>query len=324
MKAVVVTAYGEPDVLQTRDLPQPELGPGEVLIRPSHISVNFADLKARRGSHHIKRELPFVPGLDVAGEIIDIGPNVKHLSRGMLVAAATDGGAYAEVVRAREILTFPLPDGADAEPAAGIVTMMTAYNTLVKLGGLQRGETVLVHASAGGVGSLQLQLARLYGAKTVIGVVGRVEKRTVAESFGAHTVIDASSEDVAERVRAETGGRGADVILDSVSGPMFDVNLRILAPFGRIVAFGEASGDAGMVTTDALHATNRTVIGYSSGHYRKHRPEGVREATEIMLRHLARNEIRVAVTATFSLEQAAEAHRQIESRVTTGKLVLKP
>ncbi|MCA1791183.1 MAG: alcohol dehydrogenase catalytic domain-containing protein, partial [Thioalkalivibrio sp.] len=173
MRAVRVEALGGPEVLRPAERPLPEIGPGDVLIRAAYAGVNFADVKARRGGHHISRPVPYLPGLDVSGTVVAVGEGVEGLRVGQRVAAATDGGAYAEYVKARAVLTYALPDpDVDLREVAGIVAMMTAYNVLMNKAVLQAGETVLVHAAAGGVGTLLLQLARHAGAGRVLAVVG--------------------------------------------------------------------------------------------------------------------------------------------------------
>jgi NADPH2:quinone reductase len=322
MRAIVVSELGGPEVLRLRTQPEPQAGPGELLIRSRYVSINFADVKARKGAHHGGRKPPYIPGLDVSGEVIAVGAGVEGFRPGQQVAAATEGGAYAEVVRARQELCFPLPKGADPRQAAGVVVLMTAYNVLVVKGRLESGERVLVHGAAGGVGTVALQLARRLGAGRVVAAVGSEEKREVAEAFGAHEVVVGRGPELTERLR-EVAGAGFDVILDPVAGEQFAAGLELLAPFGRVVVFGNAGGD-GALTTGPLHSANRTVIGYSSGHYRKNRPEGVRQASLAMLDLLAAGEISVPVTRTFPLAEAAEAHRFLESRRSTGKLLLEP
>jgi NADPH2:quinone reductase len=322
MRAVVVTELGGPEVLRLQTQPEPEAGPGEVIIRSRYISINFADVKARKGTQHGARKPPYIPGLDVSGEVIAVGAGVQGLEPGQQVAAATDGGAYAEAVRARQELCYALPAGADPRQAAGVVVLMTAYNVLAVKGRLESGESVLVHGAAGGVGTVALQLARKLGAGRVVAAVGSEEKRQVAESFGAHEVVVGRGAELTARLREVAAG-GFDVILDPVAGAEFSAGLELLAPFGRVVVFGNAAGD-GSLTTGPLHSANRTVIGYSSGHYRKNRPQGVRQAALAMLDLLAAGEISVPVTRTFPLAEAAEAHRFIESRRSTGKLLLEP
>ncbi|MFO7545750.1 MAG: zinc-binding dehydrogenase [Trueperaceae bacterium] len=323
MNVVVATAFGAPDVLRLEQRPEPAPGLGEVTVRTAFASVNFADVKARRGGHHTGTTVPFVPGLDVAGTVERVGAGVTGLRIGQWVAAATDGGAYAEVVRARAALVFPLTEGVDPRQAAGVVALMTAYNVLLVKGALQPGETVLVQAAAGGVGSLLLQLAKLHGAGHVIGVVGSTAKVETARRLGADDVLVVRDEDLRPHL-TRAAPNGIDVALDSAGGDAFVTAFEALRPFGRIVNFGDAGGTPGPVSVSRMHKQNLTVVGYSSGHYRKHRPEGVRLAAERALAHVAAGELQVEVTRTFPLAAAAEAHRLIESRASTGKLLLAP
>jgi len=323
VRAVVAEAFGGPEVLAVVQRPVPEPGPGEVTVRTAYASVNFADVKARRGGPAAGAKPPFVPGLDVAGTVQALGPDVTGLRVGQWVAASPDDGAYAEVVRARAALVYPLADGVDPRQAAGVVALMTAYNVLVVKAALQPGETVLVQAAAGGVGSLLLQLAKLYGAGRVIGVVGSEAKDAVARDLGAHEVIVVRNADLRPHL-ARVAPDGVDVALDTAGGDAFLAALEALRPFGRIVHFGDAGGAPGPVPVAGLHKKNQSILGYSSGHYRRHRPEGVRLAAERALAHLAAGELVVDVTGIFPLEAAAEAHRRLESRTTTGKLLLEP
>ena len=322
MKAVVVTALGDADVLRVQEMPEPEPSAGEVLIEPLFIGVNYADIKARRGSYHGAGEPPFIPGLDVAGRVVGLGAGVSGFQVGEIVTAATTGGAYARLVRARQELCFALPEGADPAQSAALIVLMTAHNLLVWKGALQPGETVLVHGAAGGVGTVLLQLARHLGAGRLIAAVGSAAKREVAESYGADTVIVGRGPELSERLRQALPD-GADLILDPVAGEQFEAGVELLKPFGRMVVYGN-SGGQGRVSTAPLHSGNRSVIGYSSGHYIKHRPAGVRDASVAMLELLAAGHITVPVSRVYPLEEAAEAHRFMESRASTGKLLLEP
>lgn len=323
MRAVQAVELGGPEGLRLREVPMPRIGPGEVLIRTVYASVNFADVKARRGGHHLNRMVPYIPGLDLCGVVEAVGAGVVGLEPGQRVAAATDGGSYAEYARARASLTYPLSDrGLDMRQTAGIVAMMTAYNVLIVKAGLQAGETVLIHAAAGGVGTLLLQLARRYGAGRVIGVVGSEIKAPVAKRYGADDVIVTRGGDLGERLD-ELVPDGLDVVMDSVGGPYFAATFPRLATYGRIVNFGNAAGEPPDIEVAGMHKKNLTVFGYSSGTYRKSRPSGVQRAANTMLEHLTAGEISVEVGAVYDLEEAADAHRAIESRATTGKLLLR-
>lgn len=324
MRAVRVTALGGPDVLAATVLPLPKPEAGEVLIRTAYASINFADIKARRGGHHIRREVPYLPGLDVSGTVAAVGEGVQGLCPGQRVAAATDGGSYAEWVKARAVLTYPLPEGTrDLREVAGVVALMTAYNVLVVKAGLDRGETVLVYAAAGGVGSLVLQLARLRSAGRIIGVVGSTAKVPPAREFGADEVIVSRGDDLSERL-STIAPDGVDVVIDSLGGRYFSAGFAHLAPYGRLVNLGDAAGAPPSLDPSSLHTGNLAVIGYSSGSYRRSRPEGVRLAATRMLEHLAAGDLRVPIGAVHPLEAAADAHRLIESRASTGKILLRP
>lgn len=324
MRAVRVEALGGPDALRVARVPLPSLRPDEVLVRTAYASVNFADVKARRGRHHGASDVPYVPGLDVSGTVAALGAEVEGLALGQRVAAATEGGAYAEWVRARAVLTYPLPEAVDdLGQAAGIVAMMTAYNVLIVKAALQPGETVLVHAGAGGVGSLLLQLARRYGAARVIAQVGSAWKAEGARRLGADEVLVARADGYAEAL-ARLAPDGVDVALDSLGGPFLAAAFERLADFGRLVSFGDAAGDPPPLPAAGLYGHNLAVIGYSSGGYRRSRPQGVRTAAVRMLDHLAAGEIEVPVSRVYPLAEAADAHRELEARRTTGKLLLRP
>jgi NADPH2:quinone reductase len=244
---------------------------------------------------------------------------------GQRVAAFPAGGSYAEQVVADPVLVYVLPEGVDFETAAAFPTVgVTAYNLLTLVGRLAPGETVLVHAAGGGVGTTAVQMARRLGAGKVIGTVGDDAKVGLVRDLGADEVINYRREDFAARVRDLTDGIGADVILDSVAGPTFAGSLTCLAPFGRLVVFGQASGEPGVARSADLYGLNRAVLGYSTGGYRRLRPAALRPAAEAVLHLLAGGEVRFVVGGRYSLAEAADAHRFVESRQSTGKILLVP
>jgi NADPH:quinone reductase len=323
MLAIEVQQLGDPDVLVYRELPEPRPGPGELAIRVTRTGVNFADVMARRGRYHGGQQPPFVPGLDCAGVVTALGEGVQGFRVGERVAAFP-AGSYAEVVVAPAVLTYSLDERVTDDDAAALLMLVTAYNVLTLAGRLQPGETVLVSAGAGGVGSTAIQIARALGAGTILATVGSDEKRAIALRAGADHVFRYDADDVAAAVREATGGAGADVILDSVAGDAFAVHLAVLAPFGRLVAFGIASGSPGTVRSSDLHPSNRAVVGYSSGSYRKLRPAALRPAADASLRLAAEGKVHVLAGARFPLREAAAAHRLVESRASHGKVLLEP
>ena len=328
MKSIVVSQTGPPEVLELQEVNKPEPAADQVLIHVEAISVNFADIKARQGQYHgVAADTAFTPGLDCAGVIVEIGGLVKRFKVGQRVMAFPSGGSYAEFAVAPESLAYLIPDELSSETAAASLTVgVTAYNVIQKMARLERGETILIHAAAGGIGSTAIQLAKLFGASRIIGTVGSDEKATKAKSFGADEVINYRSDDFVEKVNGLTGGKGVDVILDTVAGDNFEKSLKCLAPFGRIVTFGHANDRSvpGIAKTDELHSSCRSVIGYSTGTYRKNRPEFLREGVEIITEYLIQKELEIVISKRFALKDAAQAHAHIESRRSIGKVVLIP
>ena len=323
MKSVVVTKLGGPEVLQVMEQPVPEPGLGQVRIRVAATSLNFADVKARQGQYHNAGQPPFVPGLDVAGIIDAVGTGVTSFVRGQRVIAFPSTGSYCEYTIAQEALTYLIPDALAWESAAALPTVgVTAYELLTKVTRLSPGESVLVHAAAGGIGTAALQLAKYLGAGRVIGTVGSDEKMAIAKEYGADVVINYRNGSFADRVLEVTDKNGVDVILDAVAGDAFPDNLKCLARFGRYVAFGNAGGRYGSVGTDELHGSCRSVLGYSMGTTRRYRPETLRPSVESVLSLAAEGRLTVPVCARYPLKEAAAAQTLLESRTSTGKIIL--
>ncbi|MCS7059011.1 MAG: NADPH:quinone oxidoreductase family protein [Meiothermus sp.] len=322
MKAVLVEQNGPPEALRYREVPDPSPGLGEVLIRTTLTSLNFADVLARRGGYEAGAVPPFIPGLDVVGVVEALGEGVEGLRVGQRVVAFATGGSYAEKVLAKAVLTYPLPPDLPDEAVAGLTVLVTAYNTLVWAGRMEPGERVLVQAAAGGVGSTAVQMAKALGAGLVLGAVGQAEKAEFVRGLGADAVLTYGG--LAERVLELTNQDGVDLILDSVAGSVFEEGLRCLAPFGRLVVFGHASGQPGRFETRPLHRQTKAVVGYSSGHYRRSRPERLRPSVEAVFSLLRQGKVRLQIGARFHLSEASQAHALMESRRSIGKILLYP
>lgn len=311
-------------MLRLEERPLPEPGPGELRLDVTLTSVNYADIKRRSGSYG-ETNLPFVPGLDAAGTVAALGAGVAGFRVGQRVAAYTRGGSYAEAALADARLCWALPDAVDDAAGTAIGVLVTAHMTLLRAGRFEAGEAVLVHAAAGGVGSTLVQLARALGAGRVIGTVGSAAKAAVAREAGADTVLNYREVAFDEAVLEATGGRGVDLILDAVAGPVAEAGLGCLAPFGRMVIYGHTGdGGAARIASTDLHGSNRAVIGYSSGGYRRGRPEALYEAGRAMLERVASGALRPLVSERFALADAAAAHARVESRRSVGKVLLEP
>lgn len=323
MKAVVVTDFGSPEVMHYMTIADPVIKPNQVLIRVSSTSVNFADIKARYGNKTGSATPPFIPGLDAAGVIEEIGDQVQHLRVGQRVIAFPHDGSYAEYVVADESLTFVIPDELELDiAAASPIVSFTAYKLLADVARLVPGETVLIHAAAGGVGTTASQLARILGAGCVIGTVGRQSKVQVALESGCDHVICNENADFAWVVNEITGGRGADVILDSIAGLTTERSLQCLAKYGRLVQFGNASGEVGHFETKDLHSSCRSILGFSLGTTRRERPHLLAETARHVLPYLASRQLRIKIGQRYQLAEAAAAHQWVESRNNIGKALL--
>lgn len=325
MKAIRVDQYGPPSVLKLVDMPVPEPGPGQVRIKVIATTVNFADIQGRRAPYVIGRPPPFTPGLEAAGTIDALGSGVTGLELGQRVTAGANG-AYAEYVCTRAVEVFPIPDELDFEPAACVPAVgITAFNLVTQAARMQPGEALLVQAAAGGMGTALVQMARVLGAGQIIGTVGSPSKAQLIQELGADVAINYREEDAVARVMAATGGAGVDVVFDSVGKDTFAGSLASLAPYGRLVTFGQSSGaPEPIVLGQQFYGDNKAIIGYSTGGNRRWRPEALRAPAAAVIKLMAQGRWKPLISARYPLEQAAIAHQVVEDRESVGKILLIP
>lgn len=322
VRAMVVKQFGDPEQMSLEDLPTPEPDPGEVLIDARAIGVNFPDLLVIEGTYQILPEPPFSPGKEVAGVVRAVGPGVESPKVGERVMAQVEHGAYREQVLAEANNVAVLPEGIGFEEGAAFgLGYLTVYFGLVRRARLRAGEWVLVTGAGGGVGSAGVQLAKALGARVI--AVGRTEdKRDFALEQGADHAIGSEPEGFKERVMELTDGHGADVILESVGGELFRSCMRVIAWEGRLVVIGFAAGEIPTVRAGHVLVKNMDLIGLQSSDYREREPESFREAQETLLDLLARGKIGAQVSATYPLEAAAQALKEIQEGRVRGKVVL--
>ena len=324
MKAIQIDRTGGADVLVLRDVPEPVPAAGEVLIRVEAAGVNFSDIMWRRGEYDVETPLPFIPGAEVAGTVTAVGPGVTGFSVGMPVVSAPPSGGYAQFVVAPVATTFPIPEGISPIEVVSLMAQgLTAVLALRKSGRLAPGESVLVEAAAGGVGSFAVQLAKLYGAGKVIAAASSAEKRAIAVALGADVSVDYTAPGWSETVRDLTGGRGADVVLDLVGGETTVQALEALAPFGRLVVIGKAAGEAPAIAPWVLEEHNQSIVGFRIFGFAK-TPSIIQEALGELIGFVQAGKIKIQSGGAFPLAKAADAHRLIEDRKSTGKIVLRP
>ena len=324
MKAIWVGEFGEADVLQYVDVERPEPGEGEVLIEVRSAGVNYADTMRRRNQYVESQDLPFTPGSEVAGTVAEVGEEVDDVSVGDRVVTLLGTGGYAEYAVAPARGLIPLPEGLDFDRAAAIPLQgLTAYHCIKTSGALKDGESVLVHAAAGGVGTLSVQVAKLLGAGTVIATASSEEKLDLARSLGADVLIDYTEEDWPEQVREATEGKGADIILEMVGADFPEKNLRCLNVFGRMVVFGAASRERGTIVPATLMKRCHAVVGFYLPQIMR-RPDLFVPSLKEILAWISSGDLQLTIGGTYPLEQAAEAHTDLEGRRTKGKLLLNP
>ena len=323
MRAVEVPEYGDSDVLTVAERDAPTPGADEVAIDAAAAGVNFADIEQRRGAYPDSPSPPFVPGLAVAGTVT-AAPATSDFAVGDRVAALPSTGGYAAVATAPVERTFRLPDAIPwAEATALPVQGLTAHNVLHEWGDLSADDRVLVHAGAGGVGSLAVQLAAAAGA-TVFTTASTAAKRELARDLGADHAIDYTAVDVADAVHERTAGDGVDLVVDGVGGDAFAASVDALAPVGRIVSFGMASGSVPTVATPRLFFENQSVRGYHLEHAIEHVSERVLGAVPSLLESVATGQVDVVVDRTLPLADADRAHDALADRETVGTVVLEP
>ena len=323
MKAIVFAQTGGPEVLNQADVPKPDVRPGGVVIKNHAIGVNFADTRFRQGTYTVKPKLPDIPGMEVAGVIEAVGEGVTNVRPGMRVAAFTSR-AYAEYCASPAFMAIPLPDSVSfVDGAAFLIQVLTAYHLLHTVDSIGPGRTVLVHAAAGGVGLAAVQLARAAGAR-VFGTVSSDSKAALAKEAGAEAVINYMKEKFADVVLRLTADRGVDLILDAVGKPTFEEGLRCLAPFGHIALYGRAGGAPDPLNLSVLSPKSQKVSAFSLPTLTRGFPDKTRESAERCFAHLRDGWLKLHISKTFPLAQAADAHRYLESRESTGKLILLP
>jgi NADPH:quinone reductase len=315
MRAIQQREFGGPEVLELVDLPMPEAGDGEVLIRVSRAGMNFADTHQRRNDYLAAQQLPLVPGSEVAGVREDTGERVVALS---------GTGGYAEYAVAPAALTFPITGGVDDGTALALLIQgLTAWHLYRTCARVEPGESVVIVAAAGGVGSLAVQLGKPMGAGRVIATASTQAKRELTLELGADAAVDADPEGLKERLVEANLGRQVDVVFEMAGGPVFDACLAALAPFGRLVTYGSASGQGNELHTRKLMGRSRAVVGFWLMHCLG-RPAMVDEALADLYDRVARGELRAVVGATYPLSQARQAQIDLAERRTSGKVLLDP
>lgn len=324
MKAVVCRAYGPPESLISEDQEPPEPRSGQVRIKVHAAGVNFVDALFVAGSYQVKIPPPFVPGNELAGEIDALGPNVEGFAIGDRVMAQVGVGAFAEQVCAAARAVRPVPEGMSMPAAAAFqLTYATALYALRERGKLVPGETVLVLAAAGGVGSAAVDVAKRLGAR-VIAAAGSDDKLASCVELGADATVNYDREDLKTRVRELTDGRGADLVVDPVGGPYSEPAVRATAWEGRFLVVGFAAGDIPRIPLNLTLLRGCQIVGVDFGALSRDRPEETRPVLETLGQWASRGELSPLVTQTWPLAEAGAALRAVLDRQVTGKAVLLP
>jgi len=325
MKAIIFDGVGDADVLRLVDEPMPEIRPYDLLVRVHAAGVNRADILQREGLYGARPDFgdSLVPGLEIAGEVVAVGPQAEGYKTGDRVMAVVGGGGYAEYARVDSRMCMPIPERLDYVQAAAVPEVfVTAHEALIHLGGLKAGDWALIHAAAGGVGSAAVELAHALGARSVFTASGEQRIARVA-ALGGTVGVDYRKEDFLAAVMKETGGHGVEVVIDFVGGPYLDRNLRALAPGGRLVVVGLLGGAQGTLSLDLLLNRYLHIIGTVM----KSRPFEEKAAMTARFRERWLGEFQTGVLhpivdRVVPLAQAADAHRLMEASGNFGKIIL--
>lgn len=330
MKAWLVEKNGDPhDVLAWQDTPDLDVRAGMVKVKVLAAALNFPDILLCQGRYQVTPSMPFTPGLEICGEVVEVGPGVSRWKIGDRVCGAPHsdagaGGGYAEYALMDAAGIFAVPTGMPAEEAAGyVVTYQTSWVSLHIRGQIAPGDVVLVHAGAGGVGSSAIQIAKAAGA-TVIATAGGPDKARILTELGADIAVDYLTEDFVQVVKDATGGRGADIIYDPVGGDIYDKSTKCVAFEGRILIIGFTSGRFAQAATNHVLVKNYSVVGVHWGFYRQKRPEVIPQADSALSELYAAGKIKPYISRVYKMSQLREALVDLGGRRTTGKVVVVP
>ena len=327
MRAIQLAEYGGPEVLKMVDLEVPAPSAKEVLIKIEAIGVNYADTARREGQYVIDTPLPFVPGAEVAGTVEEVGSDCFRFKKGdkvVTLLGSSRSTGYAEFTVADEKGLIPIPEGVDVKQAVSLPLQgLSAYHILKTMGRIEQGETVLIHAAAGGVGTIAVQLAKLFGASNVIATASTLEKRSLALEMGADAAVDYTQEGWEKEVLQLTGGKGVDVALEMAGGDVFRKTLSCMAPFGRLVIYGVASGEQSRLYPSSLMAQNLSVIGFFLPQIMRKKNLYLQSLSDL-LTYLQNGDLKLTIGGVYPLESAKEVHQMLQGRQTKGKLILVP
>ncbi len=313
MKAIQITSFGGPEVMNLVELPDPIAGNDEVLLEVTAVGINYADTHQTENSYLSPQTLPMIPGIEVVG---------THDGKRYL--ASVSSGGYAQKAIAHTSALFPIPDSVtDEQAVCMLVQGTTAWHLLKTMGHVDKGQSVVIHAAAGGVGTIAIQLAKLWGAK-VIAVTSTDKKAELAKSLGADLVVDARSTELAKGIREANGGRGVDLVLEMVGGKTFDESLMALGTFGKLITFGMASRQAPTpIHPGALMHGSKTVAGFWLANCFG-KKEMLNDVIDELFQLITYGKLKPVIGGTFPMSKAADAHRSMLARETTGKVVLNP
>ncbi|MET4700252.1 NADPH2:quinone reductase [Constrictibacter sp. MBR-5] len=322
MRAVVCREFGPHDLLRIEDWPEPEPGPGEVQVAVAAVGVNYVDMLMCAGGYQLKPELPFVPGLEAAGTVRKLGPDVTGVAVGDRVISAHRPGAFAEYAVCGADKLWPVPEGFDfAEAATFRSAFHTAYHALAQRAHLKAGETLLVHGASGGTGLAAVQIGKVMGAR-VIATGGSDDKLAEVARLGADDVVNYTKGPLRDAVKALTGGKGVDVVFDPVGGDVFDESMRCLRWGARVCVIGFTSGRRPEAKVNHVLIKGASILGIRAGEATRHDPSLLEDSRRTLLGWVAEGKLRPHISHRFTLDQVHEALQTVADRKVLGKAVM--
>lgn len=322
MRAVLCKELGPPESLVVEDVPTPEMNAGQVLVKVGACGVNFPDTLIIQGKYQHKPDLPFSPGGEIAGEVVDLAPDVKNVKKGDRVIALCGHGGFAEEIAVDANRLVPIPDEMDYVTASAfLLTYGTSYHALKQRANLQPGETLLVLGAAGGVGLAAVELGKAMGAK-VIAAASTEEKLALAKDHGADETINYSKEDLKDRAKELTGGKGVDVVYDPVGADLFEPAVRATGWNGRILVIGFAGGYIPKLPVNLTLLKGSSVVGVFWGEFTRREPAVSAQNNKELLEMFLNGKVKPQITQTFPLEKAADALYTLQNRKALGKVVV--